>query len=521
MHDGTAPPWRAALDGQRLIVTGFGRWGGGAYDLTDGIPVALDDLATAGAAVGGERLWRVLRSPGDQTGTCELLSYDSRGLRSYERLDQIRDPHDVCWYDDAPHITSSWDDAIWRVHRGGRTERIWQGSEVADAWHVNSLVVVDGALNVCAFGRYDRHKAWKDGLSRSGGPPAGFVHDLSAGRDRLTGLAHPHTPRHHEDRWYVCESARGELTVLDSVGRVLRRVPVQRFTRGLAIVGQWALVGGNAHRRRAEDRAEIVVIDMDSFEIVSRIPMPCLEVYDILPVPAPLARGLAVGFGANAARAVDQQRRAGRPAERRSTPDAAAVRLVPGRVAAELAGMARPFSDVAARLVGVRAELPAQATAGDVLTVTVQVLNRSSRLLGSVPPRPVRLGARWIRVDHGSDTDGSPLVRNPLVPLPRVVHPGTRTRVQLPIEVPGRTGRYELRVALRHPAVGWFGVRAQAEVLVDPRDEPLPEQPVSQEIELPVDDHPGEPADQPAEEEHGPADAGEPDEQPAGERAGR
>ena len=63
------------------------------------------------------------------------------------------------------------------------------------------------------------------------------------------------------------------------------------------------------------------------------------------------------------------------------------------------------------------------------------------RLLGSVPPRPVRLGARWIRMDHVSDTAGSPLVRNPIVPLPPVLHPGTRTRAQLPLEFPARAGR--------------------------------------------------------------------------------
>lgn len=475
MDDGT-PPWRAALGAQRLIVTGFGRWGGGVYDLTDGVPVALDDLATAGAIVGGDRLWRVLRSPGEQTGTCELLSYDARGVRSYDRLDQVRDPHDVCWYDGAPHVTSSWDDAIWRVRPGDPPERVWQASSVADGWHVNSLVVIGGALHVCAFGRYDRHKAWKTGLAEPGTPPAGFVHDLTAGRDRLTGLAHPHTPRHHDGRWYVCESSRGELTELDAAGRVLRRAPVQRFTRGLTIVGGCALVGGNAHRRRHGDRAEIVAVDLASFDVVARIPMPCLEVYDILAVPAPLARGLAVGFGANAARAVDQHRRAARPAQRRSTPDAAAVRLVPGRVASQMAAMARPFSDVASRLVGVRADLPARATAGGVMSLTVEVLNRSSRLLGSVPPRPVRLGARWFPVGSGATTgagaEDQQLVRNPLVPLPRVVHPGTRARVDVPLEVPDRAGRYEVRVALRHPTAGWFGVRAQAEVTVEDGEEP-------------------------------------------------
>jgi hypothetical protein len=153
--------WRRALGGQRLLVSGFGKWGGGVYDLTDGRPVALDDLPTSGLAIGGDRLWRALRAPGEQTASCELLAYDVRGVRSYQRLDVVRDPHDLCWHEGALHVASSWDGIVWRVDEGGAPEPVWRGGTVPDSWHVNSLVVVDGRLHVCALGRFDRHKAWK------------------------------------------------------------------------------------------------------------------------------------------------------------------------------------------------------------------------------------------------------------------------------------------------------------------------------------------------------------------------
>ena len=110
--------WRDALGDDRLLVSGFGKWGGGIYDLTGATPEAFDDLATAGITVGGGRLWRVLRAPGEQTSSCELLSYDAGGVRSYRRLDAIRDPHDVCWHEGAVHVSSSWDDTVWRVSGG-------------------------------------------------------------------------------------------------------------------------------------------------------------------------------------------------------------------------------------------------------------------------------------------------------------------------------------------------------------------------------------------------------------------
>src|SRR5262245_52840627 len=188
----TERSWRDALGGGRLLGRGFGQWGGGIYDISDGEPEALDDLATSGIAVGGGRLWRVLRAPGEQTSTCELLAYDARGLRSYRRLDAIRDPHDVCWHEGAAHVSSSWDDAVWRVS-GAAAEPLWRARPdhtVPDAWHVNSLLVVDGALHVCAFGRFERHKAWKAAARKD----VGFVLDLRTGLEVLAGLTHPHAP---------------------------------------------------------------------------------------------------------------------------------------------------------------------------------------------------------------------------------------------------------------------------------------------------------------------------------------
>jgi Domain of unknown function (DUF4915) len=464
VRGGGTSGWRGALGDARLLVSGFGKWGGGIYDLTSGAPVALDDLASSGLALGGGRLWRLLRGPGEQTSTGELLAYDARGVRSYQRLDAVRDPHDVVWFAGAPHVTSSWDDAVWRVGEG-EPVRVWQGSPVPDAWHVNSLVVVDGALHVCAFGRFDRHRGWRGADEGPEEEGAGFVLDLRTGRDVLTGLAHPHTPRRRGDRWYVCESTRGGLTELGPDGTVLRTVEVRRFTRGLALVGRWALVGGNAHRGKDDDRGEVVVVDLASFEVADRIPLPCLEVYDILPVPAAVVRGVAAGFAANAARAVEQHRTGTRPPERRPAPDDAAVRLVTPRAAADLAAAGRALDPGRASRCGVRGTLPAEMAAGAVASATVEVVNRSDGPLATVPPRPIKLGARWRPLPaEGENEDDD--IANPLVPLPRVLPAGTRTTADVPLEAPDEPGRYEVRIALRQPGLGWFGARLQAEVEV-------------------------------------------------------
>lgn len=585
--------WRRALGARRLLVSGFGKWGGGVYDLTSGQPVALDDMPTSGLAVGGGRLWRVLRAPGEQTSACELLAYDARGVVTYQRLDTVRDPHDLCWHDGAVHVVSSWDGTVWRLGGGVPDDRfpagasagarggvaddrgtgaggasggavaddrfpagasagagsgigagagwgdatprpVWRGGTVPDSWHVNSLVVVDGRLHVCAFGRFDGHKSWKLDTTDSPGTPedearrrAGFVHDIARGEDVLRGLAHPHAPRRVADRWYVCESSRGALTECSADGQVRRRALIRRFSRGLAVIDRWALVGGNAHRDATDDRAEIVVVDLRRFEIVGRIAMPCLEVYDIVAVPPELARGVALGFGGNPARAVEQHRATAREASQQSAPDEARVRLVTPRTAARLAAAGQRLAAEKAARCSVRGILPAQMTVGEIRTLTVTVTNRSGTPLTTVPPGPIRLGARWLPLDrpparpaatsgdrtpdlatsptnsrHPTDPATSPTngrhhptdpgtaasprgvdrpaqIRNPLAPLPHVLPHDEQAEVEILLVAPDHPGRYELRVALHQPTVGWFGIRLHRTITVASTspDAPLPLQP--------------------------------------------
>ena len=282
----------------------------------------------------------------------------------------------------------------------------------------------------------------------------------------------------------MCESTKGWLTEIDGDGTPRRHARIKRFTRGLAFVGPYALVGGNAHREEEDDRGEIAVVDLRDLAVVERIPMPCLEVYDIMAVGAGVVRGVRAGFGANASRAVEQHRALARPDDRRPAPDAAALHLVTPFAAGVLAAAGQRLDGEQARRCGLRGTLPATATSGEVATWTVELVNRSDRVLATVPPRPVKVGARWFRLpddgNGGGDADGVPAgdaegagaghdepVVNPMVPIPRVVPPAMRTSVQVPIEVPAEPGRYRVRIALRQPGLGWFGVRVEREVRVD------------------------------------------------------
>jgi len=198
--------------------------------------------------------------------------------------------------------------------------------------------------------------------------------------------------------------------------------------------------------------------------------MPCLEVYDIVAVPADLARGLATGFGANPARAVEQHRGTLREAAQRPTPEAARVRLVPPRIARTLARAGQPLDRHDARALRVTGSLPDRMAAAEVRTITVTVENRSTVAVATVVPKTIRVGARWVPLDASPDETDLKLIHKKalalLAPLPRLLHPGDDAATEVVLEAPAAPGRYQVRVALHQPGRGWFGRRLQHEVTV-------------------------------------------------------
>jgi len=101
----------------------------------------------------------------------------------------------------------------------------------------------------------------------------------------------------------------------------------------------------------------------------------------------------------------------------------------------------------------------------------VTVVNDSPLALATVPPHPVRVGARWIRSD-----DRNLFRRGPMSALPRLLHADDRVEVEVLLVAPDEPGRYELRLALHQTGRGWFGRRTSGEVVVEAAAEE-PEEP--------------------------------------------
>jgi uncharacterized protein (TIGR03032 family) len=109
-----------------------------------------------------------------------------------------------------------------------------------DRCHLNGLAMAEGRPRyVTALGEADEPQGWR--ATKIGG---GCVIDVEGRCVVARGFAMPHSPRVHDGRLWVLESARGRLMVVDPVsGRSEPVVALPGFTRGMCLVGPYAFIG--------------------------------------------------------------------------------------------------------------------------------------------------------------------------------------------------------------------------------------------------------------------------------------
>ena len=420
---------RRRNDDVTLLVSGFGeRSGGGIFAVSGRRVEQVDSLSSTGLAVGRGRVARLVRSATEHYGS-ELLLYDVHGVERYVRLDEVVDPHDVAW--DGMHyvVASTTANSLFWLSEHGEVIRRWQTPGDGDAWHLNSLVMADGRLYAAAFGRFEHHRDWIDHKHDG----RGIVFDVESGRDVLTGLDCPHHPRRLAGSWLVCNSARRELLELDDDGRVLRRLELRSWTRGLAIADGTLFVGESSTRDGTSEDASIAVVSRADWRVRDRIDLPCDEIYDVVVAPAELVDGVRRGFRTNPLRAAERDQLAlfdevgARPPRLWATGDA----LAPEHCR-----------------VALSATLPRELTTGSWHEVTCRIENLGPAFLVSAPPHPVHISYRWVA--------GSSIEEGERTRLPQSIAPRASAECYLGLRTPAIPGLYELRVTLVQEGVAWF-----------------------------------------------------------------
>jgi uncharacterized protein (TIGR03032 family) len=172
----------------------------------------------------------------------------------------------------------------------------WVTALVAeDRCHLNGLAMVEGKPRyVTALARTDTRQGWRELRGT-----AGVVVEVPEGRVVAEGLAMPHSPRWHAGRLWVLESGRGTLaTVEPTSGRVETVATLPGFTRGLAFIGRYALVGLSQVRETvfsalpitqgtSERWCGVAVVDTDTGKLVAalRFSAAVQEIFDVAILP--------------------------------------------------------------------------------------------------------------------------------------------------------------------------------------------------------------------------------------------
>jgi len=165
----------------------------------------------------------------------------------------------------------------------------WIDSIVAeDRCHVNGIALgTDGKPKyVTALGTGNSKESWRTD------PVQGCIIDVESGRAIVKNLRMPHSPRIYGDRLWVCDSMRGELSVVDT--KTKKRHPFVKFpefVRGLAFWKDWAIVGLSKMRYnkgtwiKGGDRCGLAAVNLNTANVDAVLELEYNEIFDVQVLP--------------------------------------------------------------------------------------------------------------------------------------------------------------------------------------------------------------------------------------------
>ena len=264
----------------RLLVSAPN--GGGLFLLQDDVALHLDDLHTTGLAVLRNAIVR-----GVQPAGVTVYSPRRRDLPTHGGL--THDIHDVAAIDGFIYAVGTTKNVILKLSREGRLINQWRLPGEDDCVHLNCLAVWRGRIVYSCYGRFRRHREYKEHPSDQG-----LVCDLETNEPLITGLSFPHSPTPDGTSLLVANSHRHELCQYDERGSLIRKRGLDGFTRGICVLDGVTFVGVSREREGGSltDRASVVALDRNTWAELGRIEIPAREIYSIIPIGPELAEAL-------------------------------------------------------------------------------------------------------------------------------------------------------------------------------------------------------------------------------------
>ena len=158
-----------------------------------------------------------------------------------------------------------------------------------DRCHVNGIALDEkGDLAyVTALGTNNRKEGW-----RQSEPVGGCIIDAKNKTAIVNTLRMPHSPRLYRGLLWVCDSMRGELSVIDV--ETQKRQPFVKFpefVRGLAFWQDWAIVGLSRMRYTkrgwiaGEGRCGLAAVNLNTAKVEAVLNLNASEIFDVQVMP--------------------------------------------------------------------------------------------------------------------------------------------------------------------------------------------------------------------------------------------
>lgn len=258
------------------------------------------------------QLWRfanVLRPGGDYDG------YDRLYVPRVGYTTGDLDAHDIAVRPDGTLVfVATKFNALGTLHAVDSFAPVWRPPFVSrfvaeDRCHLNGVALVDGEPRYAtAVATTDVVDGWRD--RRAAG---GVVLAVPTGEVVCGGLSMPHSPRWYRGRLWVLDGGSGRFGFVDPAGTFVEVAFLPGFLRGLAFVGDFAVVGmslarhertftglpldANLRARNADPRCGLSVVALATGAVAHwvRVEGMVTELYDVAVLPG-TARPMALGF---------------------------------------------------------------------------------------------------------------------------------------------------------------------------------------------------------------------------------
>lgn len=228
--------------------------------------------------------------------------YDSAYLTRHQHFTGSIHCHDLAWCGDDLWVVNTLFSCLCTLNPQYNFVPRWKPPFITalaaeDCCHLNGMAA-DGQKPrfVTVIDRTDTPGGWRPNKAFSG-----CILDVPSGEVVAQNLSMPHSPRLHDNKLWVLDSGRGNLSIVDpQSGKVQPVASVPGYTRGLCFHGQYAFVGLSRIRETnvfgglpiAEKRNDLVcgvgVIEWRTGKTVATFMLRSgvEEIFDVKVVPA-------------------------------------------------------------------------------------------------------------------------------------------------------------------------------------------------------------------------------------------